>query len=170
MFVTRILTVVAIVATTFISSCSDDSACTREVSQDLLDAVDKAQLAIDNKLIDDYIAANSITGVQEINGLRCVITKEGSGVSPCLENSVSVRYKGTFLSDGSTFDSNQINPIEFTLGQLVLGWRMTFPSFSKGTKATIFVPSGYGYGPSGFLPRIPPNANLIFEIELVNVR
>lgn len=171
MFVTRILTVVAIIATAFISSCSDDSSCTREVSQDLLDAVDKAQLAIDNKLIDDYITANKISGVQEINGIKCVIQKEGDGLIPCLENTVVVTYKGSFMSNGNVFDSRQLSPAEFPLNALVLGWRMTFPSFPKGTKAILYLPSGYGYGPSGFPQgNIPPNANLIFEIELLNVR
>lgn len=171
MFVTRFFVVMAIVATTIISSCSDDNPCTREVSQDLIDAVDKAQLAIDNRLIDDYIAANSITGVQEINGVKCVILKEGDGLIPCLENTVLVTYKGSFMSNGNVFDSRQLTPAEFPLNALVLGWRLTFPSFPKGTKAILYVPSGFGYGPSGFpAGNIPANANLIFEIELQNVR
>lgn len=153
-----------------ISSCNDDSECAKSVSQDLLDQVNKAQLAIDNAIIADYIAANGITDVKEVNGIKYVITKEGSGVSPCLGNSVSVLYKGKLVSNGTTFDSSQINPAEFPLNQLILGWQLTFPSFTKGTVATIFIPSGYGYGSAGFPPRIPANANLIFDIELVNVR
>lgn len=167
----RVLTLVAIVAITIISSCSDDSSCSREVSQDLLDAVDKAQLAIDNKLIDDYIAANSITGVQEINGIKCAILKEGDGLIPCLENTVVVTYKGSFMSNGNVFDSRQLSPIEFPLNRLIMGWRLTFASFSKGTKATIYVPSGFGYGPDGYPQgNVPGNANLIFEITLLGVR
>lgn len=153
-----------------LEGCKDSGDCSRSVSQDFLNGIDQAQLAIDNALITDYIIANGITGVQEVGGIRYVITKEGNGVLPCLENSVSVLYKGKLLSNGNTFDSTLIDPVVFPLNQLILGWQVTFPNFQVGTVATIFIPSGYGYGPTGFPPRIPANANLIFDIELVNVR
>jgi len=159
----------ALALTITIISCSDDSDCSKIVSQDILDLVNEAQLAIDNAIIDDYILANSITDVQEVNGIKYVITEEGSGLTPCLENTVSVIYKGKLMSNGNTFDST-LSPRDFPLNQLILGWQLSFPTFTRSTKATIFIPSGYGYGPTGFPPQIPANANLIFDIELVNVR
>lgn len=165
-----IRSVVAVLSlATVLASCGDNADCTKAVSQQLIDNVNAAQLAIDNAIITDYITANNITGVQEVNGIRYVIKKQGSGVSPCLENDVQVIYKGTFLSNGETFDST-LSPVQFPLNQLILGWQMTFPAFSKDTQVTIFIPSGYAYGPNGFPPRIPANAILIFDIELVNVR
>lgn len=156
-----------------IASCDSGEDCTKVVQQSELDAVDASRLAIDNKIIDDYIIANDIANtlgpIQEVNGIRYVITKEGSGVTPCLENDVVVTYKGRLLSDGTTFDLN-LSGVSFSLNQLILGWRLTFPTFTKGTSVTLFVPSGYGYGPGGFPPRIPENANLVFEVDLVNVR
>lgn len=156
-----------------IASCDSGEDCTKIVQQSKLDAVNAARLEIDNKIIDDYIIANDIENtlgpVQEVNGIKYVISQEGSGVTPCLENDVVVTYTGKLLSDGTTFDRN-LSGISFPLNQLVLGWQLTFPTFTKGTKATIFIPSGYAYGPSGFPPRIPENANLVFEVELVNVR
>ncbi|GAB1446455.1 hypothetical protein MASR2M41_22360 [Flammeovirgaceae bacterium] len=155
-----------------IASCNSGEDCTKVVQQSKLDAVDAAQLAIDKQIIDDYIVANNIanTGtVQEVNGIKYVITKEGSGVTPCLENNVVVTYTGKLLSDGSTFDSN-LSGVSFPLNQLILGWQLTFPTFTKGTSVTIFVPSGYGYGPVGFPPKIPPNSNLVFNVDLTNVR
>lgn len=156
-----------------IASCNSEEDCTKMVQQSKLDDVDAAQLAIDNKIIDDYIIANDIENtlgpIQEVNGIRYVITKEGSGVTPCLENNVVVIYTGKLLSDGSTFDKN-LSGVSFPLNQLILGWQLTFPTYTKGTSVTLFVPSGYGYGPKGFPPEIPPNANLLFNVDLTNVR
>lgn len=155
------------------TSCNSGKDCTKGVKQSELDAVDAAQLEIDRKIIDDYIIANDIENklgpVQELNGIKYVITKEGSGVTPCLENNVVVTYTGKLMDDGSTFDSNK-NGVNFPLNNLILGWKLTFPAFTKGTSVTLFVPSGYGYGPAGYPPRIPKNANLIFNVDLVNVR
>lgn len=169
----RIVKGVIMLIALVIASCDSGEDCTKVVQQSELDAVDASRLAIDNKIIDDYIIANDIANtlgpIQEVNGIRYVITKEGSGVTPCLENDVVVTYKGRLLSDGTTFDLN-LSGVSFSLNQLILGWRLTFPTFTKGTSVTLFVPSGYGYGPGGFPPRIPENANLVFEVDLVNVR
>ncbi|MEQ8303265.1 MAG: FKBP-type peptidyl-prolyl cis-trans isomerase [Cyclobacteriaceae bacterium] len=149
-------------------SCDKES-CTKEVSQELLDLTDKNQLAIDQQLIEDYISTNNLGPTQEVNGITYIVEKEGNGDTPCLENEVTVIYKGRLMSDGSVFDLNNVG-VTFALKDLILGWQLSFPSFSKGTKATIYIPSVYAYGKIGFSPRIPPNANLIFEIEMVNFR
>jgi FKBP-type peptidyl-prolyl cis-trans isomerase len=133
-----------------------------------LDKVDAAQLAIDNAIIDDYISANNLGPAQEKNGIKYILKKEGSGVVPCLENTITVGYKGTLLKDGTVFD-NRPSGISFPLSRVIVGWQLAFPLFTKGTEAIIFIPSGYGYGTAGNGP-VPPNANLIFEISLVNVR
>jgi len=169
-----IKTALAVVALAMsVASCDSGHECTKVVPPSELDAVDKAQLEIDNKIIDDYLIANDIENtlgpVQEVNGIKYVVTKEGSGVTPCLENTVVVTYTGKLLSDGTTFDRN-LSGASFTLNNLILGWQLTFPSFTKGTSVTLFVPSGYAYGPSGFPPRIPPNANLLFTVDITNVR
>ncbi|MEQ8424544.1 MAG: FKBP-type peptidyl-prolyl cis-trans isomerase [Cyclobacteriaceae bacterium] len=157
-----------IVLTVLLSACDNGPDCTRVVQQSELDKVDADQLAVDNQLIDDYISTNSLGPVEEVNGIKYILTVQGNGVIPCLENSISFTYKGKFLSNGDTFDSS-INPIEISLSNLILGWKLVFPTFQKGTKATLFIPSGYGYGPAG-RGSIPPNANLIFDVELVGVR
>lgn len=157
----------------FFNACSKDPDCTKTVPQSKLDAVNAAQLAIDNAIIDDYIIANDIENklgpVQEINGIRYVITKEGSGLTPCLENNITITYTGRLMSNNTVFDSN-LSGVSFPLNNLILGWQLSLPSFTRGTSVTLFVPSGYGYGPTGFLPRIPSNANLKFDITLTNIR
>lgn len=149
-------------------SCDDGSSCTKNVNQSELDEVNAAQLEIDNAIIQDYITSNNLGPIQEINGIKYILTTEGNGVTPCLENSVTVIYTGRLLSNGTIFDKN-LSGIDFPLNNLILGWKLSFPSFTKGTVATIFVPSGYGYGTKGNGP-IPANANIMFNIELVNVR
>lgn len=150
-------------------SCNNNETCSKTVQQSKLDAVNAAQLAIDNAIIADYIQSNNLGPVMEVNGIKYIIKTEGSGVTPCLENNVVVSYVGKLLSNGAVFDKN-LSGASFPLSQLVLGWQLTFPTFTKGTSATIFVPSGYGYGPAGYPPTIPANANLIFDIDLSNVR
>ena len=149
-------------------SCDDGSSCTKNVNQSELDEVNAAQLEIDNAIIQDYITSNNLGTIQEINGIKYILTTEGNGVTPCLENNVTVIYTGRLLSNGTIFDKN-LSGIDFPLNNLILGWKLSFPSFTKGTVATIFVPSGYGYGTKGNGP-IPANANIMFNIELVNVR
>ncbi len=163
----KVLGVIVIVIV--LVSCDKGSDCTRNVQQSILDGVDAAQLKIDQAIISDYIIANQLGTAQEANGIKYIISKEGSGVIPCLENTVTVSYTGKLLSNGSVFDSS-LSGVAFPLNSLILGWQLSFPSFTRGTSATIFIPSGYAYGPTGIPGRIPANANLIFDITLVNVR
>jgi FKBP-type peptidyl-prolyl cis-trans isomerase FkpA len=125
------------------------------------------QLAKDIEAIDAYLAARSITAIQHESGLRYVVTEAGTGPKPTLANSVRVTYKGTFLSNGQVFDQSS-SPITFPLNGLITGWQIAFPLLEEGTKATLYIPSGYCYGPGG-TSGIPGNSNLIFEIELLEV-
>jgi FKBP-type peptidyl-prolyl cis-trans isomerase FkpA/FKBP-type peptidyl-prolyl cis-trans isomerase FklB len=53
---------------------------------------------------------------------------------------------------------------------LIQGWQIGFTLLNKGSKATLYVPSSLGYGPNGYPPSIPANANLVFEIELIDFK
>ncbi|NJN41814.1 MAG: hypothetical protein HC811_05870 [Flammeovirgaceae bacterium] len=155
-------------AVIFLSGCDNEPDCTKEVSADRLAAVDQTQLASDIIAIDNYLAQNSITALTEPNGLRYVISTPGTGETPCQESYVTVTYTGRLMSNGNIFDSSSV-PQQFQLSQLILGWQIGFPLLPKGSIATLYIPSGYGYGPTGGGP-IPPNANLIFNVELIDVR
>jgi len=160
----------AFVLISILNGCDSGPDCTKTVMQSALDGVDAAQLAIDNAIITDYIAANSLSGVQEVNGIKYFISKEGNGATPCLENNVVVSYIGKLMSNGTVFDKN-LTGVSFKLNNLILGWQLSLPSFTNGTTATILIPSGYGYGTTGVASAgIPPNANLIFEITILNIR
>lgn len=144
--------------------------CNKEVSSDKIQAVDQTQLQADITAIDTYLTANNIKDVQtEPNGIRYVILKAASGGTPCLENQVTTIYEGKLMSTLKTFDSSQGQGRSFILNQVILGWQIMFTTFPKGTKATMYIPSGYAYGGTAN-GSIPANSNLIFTIELLGIR
>ncbi|GIW73890.1 MAG: hypothetical protein KatS3mg103_0412 [Phycisphaerales bacterium] len=84
---------------------------------------------------------------------------------------VTVHYKGT-LQDGTTFDSSydRGEPITFPLHQLIQGWQVGIPGMRVGGARRLHIPYAMGYGLRGAPPAIPPKADLLFEIELLDVR
>ena len=96
--------------------------------------------------------------------------KENNSEKPVSGNKVKVHYKGMLL-DGTVFDSSykRNQPIEFTLGigQVIKGWDEGISLLGLGDKATFIIPSELAYGQSGAGGVIPPNATLVFDVELV---
>ena len=105
-------------------------------------------------------------------GLRYQIIQSGDGKKAQTNTTVSVHYKGQ-LSDGTVFDSSykRNQPIDFTLGvgQVIPGWDEGIALLKVGDKARFVIPSHLAYGSRGAGGVIPPNANLIFDVELVGV-
>lgn len=106
------------------------------------------------------------------SGLQYVVVEEGSGDSPAKGAMVSVHYTGKLL-DGKKFDSSydRGKPIDFPVGngQVIKGWDEALLGMKKGEKRVLIIPPQLGYGPSGRGP-IPPNAIMVFDVELVNFR
>jgi FKBP-type peptidyl-prolyl cis-trans isomerase FkpA len=125
----------------------------------------------DQALITKYLADNNIKAEKTASGLWYVITTKGNGESPTVASTVKTHYKGTLL-DGKVFDSSydRNQPLEFPLGQVIAGWQEAIPMLSKGGKGTFFIPSALGYGTRGAGGVIPPNAVLIFEVELLDFK
>ena len=107
------------------------------------------------------------------SGLRYQILQQGQGKKAENNKTVAVHYKGQ-LSDGTVFDSSykRNQPIEFTLGQgkVIPGWDQGVALLAVGDKARFVIPSHLAYGSRGAGGVIPPNANLIFDIELIDVK
>ncbi|HAQ69340.1 MAG TPA: peptidylprolyl isomerase [Flavobacteriales bacterium] len=123
------------------------------------------QAAIDDKIIKDYIAENSLDAEPTGTGLYVVINEEGSGFNPTPNASVTVFYKGYF-TDGDVFDETGSEPISFRLDQVIQGWKEGIPYFKPGGSGILLIPSALGYG-SEKVGDIPANSVLIFDIELI---
>ena len=133
----------------------------------LLISCNKDHLKEDKEDIKTYLSDNNLTATETASGLHYIITKEGTGGSPTLQNTVTVRYKG-YLLDGTVFDQTQgSTTATFPLANLIKGWQEGIPFLKKGGKGTFFVPSELGYGGQS-QGNIPAWSVLIFEIELVN--
>lgn len=107
------------------------------------------------------------------SGLRYKILQEGSGKKAVKGSMVSVHYKGQLLN-GQVFDSSyqRKQPIDFTLGigQVIPGWDEGIQLLKVGDKARLVIPSDLAYGSRGAGGVIPPDATLIFDVELMNVK
>ena len=110
---------------------------------------------------------DNFDGPVEVDELRYEDEVVGDGEEVQPGGTVTIHYTGALASDGSVFDSSVGGePVTFALDELIAGWQEGIPGMKVGGKRRLFIPSAQGYGESGSGSSIPPNSDLIFDIEL----
>lgn len=139
-----------------------------------------AQTAKEEKEIKDYLDAHKLNATKNEEGVYIAVSEPGTGDKPKAGDTVFVHYTGKLLN-GKVFDSSQdstlrpgmpLEPIKFPIGQgfVIKGWDAGIGSLSKGSKATLVIPSSLAYGLQGSPPAIPSNSVLVFDVQLVDVK
>ena len=138
-------------------------------------AVALAILAVSAPIGRSDAADNQVTEMPD--GLKYTDTKIGDGATAKAGNKVSVNYTGWLYENGAKgkkFDSSldRGQPFQFTLGahQVIAGWDEGVAGMKVGGKRTLIIPPELGYGARGAGGAIPPNATLIFDVDLLQVQ
>jgi len=122
--------------------------------------------------VDQFFQENAEkTGVITMDsGLQYKVLTEGTGKSPEATNVVRVHYAGRLLN-GKEFDSSykRGEPTEFPVNAVIPGWTEALQLMKEGMKIEVYIRPELGYGAAGAGGVIPPNAGLIFEVELIKV-
>ena len=133
-----------------------------------LEALEQEKIAF--KEIVDSLSANAVNVETTESGLVIIKTFEGDGKSPVAGETINVHYRGK-LMNGKVFDSSfeRGEPISFPIGvgRVIPGWDEGIMKLKGGDKAILLIPSNLAYGERGAGGVIPPNANLIFDVELL---
>lgn len=131
-----------------------------------------AEAAKNEKQSQDYLENNGKQdGVIILeSGLQYKIINAGTGVSPKADSKVEVHYRGSLL-DGTEFDSSykRGEPASFPVNGVIPGWTEALQLMKEGAKWQLVIPSELAYAERGAPPMIPPNATLIFDVELLKV-
>ena len=130
-----------------------------------MEAVANANSAAAKRFFDSIATQEGVQS--DPSGLYYKVIAEGNGVQPTDSSSVLMNYKARFIN-GEEFDSNGEEPVLIDLRRVIQGWTIGIPKLKQGAKAPLYIPAELAYGARG-RDRVPANATLIFDVELVKV-
>lgn len=120
--------------------------------------------------VPEFTKPNPASQTTTDSGLKYQVLEAGEGDSPAATDTVTVHYAG-WLTDGSMFDASYSRGVtaSFPLNGVISGWTEGLQLMKPGAKYVFEIPSDLAYGPQGRPPVIPPDATLIFQVELVKI-
>jgi FKBP-type peptidyl-prolyl cis-trans isomerase len=125
---------------------------------------------------DNQLVGQNVEKIKTNSGLEYIIEKPGTGASPVRGQQVKVHYTGWLNkngAEGTKFDSSRDRGVPFVfvlgVGHVIRGWDEGVLSMKVGEKRRLFIPAKLGYGSTGAPNVIPPNADLIFDVELLDI-
>lgn len=157
------------------SAMSDEE--TQDAATEIQQLVHERYSAKNKRDGEEFLAENKTQkGVKTLpSGLQYKIIEKGDGQSPKKTDTVRAHYKGTF-TNGTEFESSYRTgqPVSFPVDKVIPGWTEALQLMKVGDKWKLFIPSDMAYGENGMhdrqgMERIPPNATLVFEVELLGI-
>jgi len=158
----------------------EQTAAVQAYKKKLLDSTAvQSQMAIDKRLILSYLDKNNLKASPTSNGVYVAVTDSGTGKAAQEGNIVIASYEGKILQSGRVFQNSDAmgKPFQFVLGagQAVLGWDEGIEGLREGASAILLIPSSLAYGKNGIPNQqgeylIPPNAPVIFEVKIEQVK
>jgi FKBP-type peptidyl-prolyl cis-trans isomerase len=152
-------------------STSPESIAT-PITQTITQKIPAATVTTENNTLIASKKMSEDNAVTTASGLKYIEIEEGTGEAPKTGQKVTVHYIGT-LEDGTEFDSSvgRNRPFDFQIGvgQVIKGWDEGVGTMKVGGKRRLIIPSELGYGSRGAGGVIPPNATLIFDVELLKI-
>ncbi len=152
---------------------ADASSQAAEVAEALKNARETTETDADRRAnVAATLGVDLADVVTHESGLQWIVREEGSGEVPETGNRIRAHYTG-YLLNGTKFDSSvdKGTPFETEIGvgRVIQGWDIAFTDMKVGEKRVLFIPPELGYGARGAGGVIPPNAELVFDVELLGI-